>query len=508
MQRCGAHWRSATPCLPLLSVALCAGCSLPETVRFHYEQQWVGIEGDWASGRTGVQLRSSLALIGSKWFTQLPEPLRHERLLQAAMLGEEMGEHAAAHRLYVRASELPEGGFEDWDGRLQTAAELSDARDVQYALTHIARHWPLALSGYSTAFIVEAASGAPPRTAAQTLGFELRLALYQAHFTTEYEVSPGQIWELLAGDLLERGRKAEAQEVIAAIDSPRILLSLRIDRRFEALLHQAPELFDIGAAARRQIERYERAVHRQPRSLDALARLSAAYLDAGRYADVVHAVGGPLGRLQDPDGFHAAYDDDDAALSALLGTYAQALMATQPWQDATGAMETATDALEHGPSSVRNALQLSWFYTHLGQPMQARRVLAGIMASGIKLTPRQWMQWHGARLAAAQGDPREVRESLAYLRAHQHDAVAIYQDALLRLGRSRDAARLLIARLRDPETCRAALLEVQTYREPSAPASVLRQRARWRALVSRPDVQRAIARVGHVETSDLPPPEP
>jgi tetratricopeptide (TPR) repeat protein len=289
-------------------------------------------------------------------------------------------------------------------------------------------------------------------------------------------------------------------------NSPRAVLSLRIDRRFDELVRQAPERFDVEAAVRRQTSDHEGAVARHPRSLDALVELTRAYLDAGRYADVLRAAAAALARVPDSDAFHAAYDDDDTALSRLLGDYARALMATQPWEDARGALEIAAEGLEHGSLNAGSIIQLGDFHARLGRPDEALRVLAQIPEDSRELAPQARMAWHGARLLAAvgKGDQTRVRQSLEYLRAHQREAIGAYQEALIWAGRDEEAERLLIARLNDPLLRREALREVQIYSEPPAPPPVMRERERWRALVSLPAVQRAIARVGRIESVPFP----
>jgi hypothetical protein len=281
---------------------------------------------------------------------------------------------------------------------------------------------------------------------------------------------------------------------------------MRVDRRFDALVRQDPQRFDVMAAAQRQISRYEQEVARQPRSLDALTGLVAACLDTGHYEEAARVAGAVLGRVQDPQAFHAAYDDDATALSGLLDSYARAVMATQPWDDAAGAMELAAEAPEHGSPKVSNLINLGWFYARLGRPGEAVRALAGVPLDDTGLTPLDRMQWHAARVAAAVvgDDPQRVRESLGVLSLHRTDASEAYQDALLRAGSEDAAARLLIERLHDHALYRQALLDVQIYAEPPAPLQVLQQRARWRRIVSRPDVQRAILKVGHIESWPLP----
>jgi hypothetical protein len=74
------------------------------------------------------------------------------------------------------------------------------------------------------------------------------------------------------------------------------------------------------------------------------------------------------------------------------------------------------------------------------------------------------------------------------------------------LNRLDEAAELLISRLEDLDRRAAALGAVQSNLDPSAPPAVMRQRARRRDPVSRPDAQRAIATIGRLESFRIPSP--
>jgi hypothetical protein len=285
---------------------------------------------------------------------------------------------------------------------------------------------------------------------------------------------------------------------------------MRIDKRFDDLVRNAPERFDVRAAADRLIRNEDEAVLRFPRKIDARVQLCYAYLYAGRYREVLREAGAVLSHVRDQDSFRRAYDEDETAVNWILDTYAQAALATEKWDEAVDALELAAQGLEFGKLNVSNVINLGVLYADLGRADKALRVLAEISEehSDTLLSPVGRMQWHGARLAAAlaKGDAARADAELEYLRAHQQDAPDAYQEGLLRSDHLEEAARLLIARLRDPESRREALLEVQEYDYPPAPPGQVRLRAQLRKVVNRPDVQQAIAKVGHTEKVPLPPP--
>jgi hypothetical protein len=119
----------------------------------------------------------------------------------------------------------------------------------------------------------------------------------------------------------------------------------------------------------------------------------------------------------------------------------------------------------------------------------------------------------GARLesarlgvALAKQDEESAGRHAAYLRKHRDDDVDRFQLSLL-LTNENEAARFLIDRLENPVRRVDALVSVQRFEEPlSAPPGEIAQRRKWSALVSRPDVQKAIAKVGSVQSFALQPP--
>lgn len=474
-----------------------------------YQQQWTLSDQQLKEARSADAYRARLALIESPYFDSLPEEQRHERLLNTGFLGLDVEDFASAYRLLVRSSEMPQPRFGDWAGRMLAAYGLSHTDDAVRALHELLKGWSGQLS-HLPAPIVRSLAASPAESEAQrTARFELRLALYQASFRGDYGESPDELWSRLARDLIERNRSAEALKVVATVNSPRSIMSMRIDRRFADLLRQAPARFDVKAAAERQIRDREEAVLRFPRKINAIVQLCGAYLDAGRYKDVLRVSRAVLARVDDPETFSAAYDDDETALNWLLDVYARAAIAMKRPDEAMRALEMAAEGLEHGNLNVSNVINLGSFYADLGDGHKAQRVLAQISEADSQrlMSAYGLMQWYGARqmAALAQGDAVQAGSALDYLRTHQADAIGTYQEGLVRAGLLDEAAHLLIARLRDPQRSLEALKEIQIYDSPPTLPGLVLLRSRWRTVVSRHDVQQAVAQVGRIERIPIPP---
>jgi tetratricopeptide (TPR) repeat protein len=488
----------------LASIAPCPAASPAD-----YEQQWKNSDRDLKVKETPEVYHARLALIASPLFDGLSDELRHMRLLSTGSLGVEVRDYAGAHRLLMRSSGMPGQLADDWAWRLFAAYGMDDMEDATLALGHIARSWPGDVWRISPRMVLRIAFREPQSDQQRTSRFELRLSLYHAAFKGEHGVPPGALWAALATDLLERGREAQALEIIPSIDSPREILAMRIDRRFDALARQAPRLFDVKAAAERQIRDHEQAVQRFPRDIDAVVQLCAAYLDSGRYREALRAADAVLSHGDDPKGFATLYDEDETALNWLLDAYARADVAAGRFDGAVSALELAAQGLEHGRLNISNVINLGALYGDLGRADKALRVLAEISEADSETLMSAYgrMQWHGARQVAAliKGNTVLADTELGYLRAHQEDAIDAYQEGLLRAGRLDEAAQLLIARLRDPQRYLAALREIQVYDHAPALPGLVQLRTRRSEVVRRPDVQTAIAQVGRIEKFPIPP---
>jgi hypothetical protein len=474
-----------------------------------YEQQWSDSDRDLQPTSSAEVFHRRLALIESPLFHGLSDELQHFRLQSTGCLGVKVKDFASAHALLVRSSGMAGQDVGDWVCRLFAASGKTDMDDATLALSHVAHRWPEEISQLPTQAVMRIASRIPDSDQQRSARLELRLALYHAAFRGEYGVPPSRLWNELATELLERGRKAEALEV-TAVDSPREILAMRVDRRFEDVVREAPRLFDVGAAAARQIKDYEQAVQRLPRKIDAVVELCHAYFDAGRYGEVQRAASAVLSRADHPRELGVAYDEDQSALNWLRDIYALAAVATGGSDAAASELELAARVVEGGKPDVSQVINLGAFYADLGRADKALQVLARLSEADRdkRLSAYGHMQWHGARLIAAlaKGDAKLADAELQYLRAHQTDAIDTYQEGLLRAGRMEDAAQLLIARLRDPQRYRAALSEIQNYDYPPTLPGIAGLRARRREIVDRKDVQQAVAQVGRIETFPIPPP--
>lgn len=486
--------------------AISSACATFGSKLADYQKAWIQSDEQLAKSRSAEVYQKRKDLIVSPLFASLPQGEQHDRLLSTATLGLQVQDPTGAHLLALHASEMPQAGFEDWDQRFKTAYASNYLDDETVALTHIAENWSGQLSTYKSAVILKIAERRRSGNASRVASFELRMALYRAYWRAEYRVAPSRLWGELAMEVAEQGDAQKALEIVSHVDSPRALIAMRVDKRFDELVSKSPELFDVEAAADRQVRDYEEAASRYPRSLDVIVQLCYAYEDAGRYEDILRVTNVVLSYETRPDELWRHFDEDETAVNWILDLRGDALQATKHWEEAKAVMRLAADGLEHRRRNVSNLINLVLFEADLGQGDAALKILEELPEDDPAITVFGRMQWHRARLAAAleKGDSALAEQSLDYMRAHQQDSVLAYQQALVRMNRLDDAAKILIARLADANGYNKALQEAQLYDDPPLAPSAVAEQTRRRQLIDRPDVQEAIAKVGHIERFGIP----
>lgn len=302
--------------------------------------------------------------------------------------------------------------------------------------------------------------------------------------------------------VLERGQLTRAREVLRRVQSPHVVISMRIDRRFDRLRAAEPGNFDVDAAVANELEMMRAIVRRSPRSLGAIVQLTYSMLDAGRYDETLETTAAVMRRIEGATAEQAPYDDMDEVIW-ILDNRARALAAAQRWNEAEAMVRAAADRTENGARNVSNIINLAWFYAAAGRNDEA---LAALLDMGQDMSAYGLMQMHGARYAAAlqKGDMEIANESLAYLAEHRNDALQTWQWTLVRANRLDEAAALLIQRLRDPVLRGEALEDVQDYVNPPPASQRAVWNTRWMQVRNRTDVRRTVDAVGRIERFSIP----
>lgn len=314
-------------------------------------------------------------------------------------------------------------------------------------------------------------------------------------------VEPSHFWLELARAHLEQAQIERAKEAVVRVTSPRLLLTMRVDKRFQSLLDAQPDHFDVLAAVDKEIAALEQLSKACPRLITLKAMQAQALIVARRYELAIKVTDEVLGSSGMDRVPSALYDDAPSAFPWILNARASALQGLAQWDEAEKYLRAALDLKPASQRNVSQAINLAFMYASLRRPEQAKAELRKLGS----ISPYGQMQVQRVLVlaAVANDDERALRAALEDLRSDQGNSPATFQKALLDANQMDEAAAVLIRRLGDPSLRANALFDVQDYREVlPTPAAQARQR-RWAELRARQDVQAAIAQVGRVEVVPL-----
>jgi beta-barrel assembly-enhancing protease len=435
-------------------------------------------------------------IIYSPIFDQLESNERHVALLVAGLVALDLDKAAEGHPLLIRSSAMPEAGAEDWAGLLTAARLLSKPEDAVQALTQLGLRWPEKVHELDADFVWWVVRQARPASASEPVRYGLLNSLYVAKWQPSDGIEPSGLWRDLAELEIERKQLARAQEIMGRVQAPSVIVSMRIDKRFDPLREAVPQAFDVDAALANDLVLRRAIVQRSPRSLDALIDLTYSLLDACLYDELLQMTTEVMRKVESAPAKEPPYDDMHR-LIWIQDNRSRALAATQRWSEAETEVRNAANSKENGGRNVSHIINLAWFYAEAGRNDEALAVLLDLG----DMSPYGHMQMHGARYTAAlqKGDEQIAGESLAYLDKHRDDALDTWQWTLVRANRLDDAAALLIERLQDPARRNQALRDVQDYNDPKPQSQRALWNERWAQIKNRPDVRRAIDAVGRVE---------
>jgi hypothetical protein len=442
-------------------------------------------------------------IINAPSFASLPADARYSALEAAGRIALTLHQPALAHQYLVRATAMPPAGFIAWMARAGAADSLGDEADQLLCLTSIANQWPEKLSSFNQDSMARLIRIAPRISRSAELS--LLKALFAANWQLKDGSEPSDAWRDLALLLVEDKRVADAVKVATRVTDLHAVISMRIDRRFDAVVAANPSWFAVDAAADRELRSLQFAADLQPHSLVLHLSVMYALVVRRHYAAALAASDSVLLAILSTNFPQKLYADYRDQYVWLLDVRATALKRATRWDDAVAQLTLAAQSIQPTGDSVSSSISLGALYCDLGRPRDAMATLAGMTGS---LSPFGLMQLEKVRLEAAVqlGDAKQTTRSLGYLRVHRADAPASYRFALIVTNQVRAAANLLINQLRDPQQRIEALQEVQDYAEPPEPDWALEMRAREHSVIAQPAVQAAVRQVGRVEHYELESP--
>jgi tetratricopeptide (TPR) repeat protein len=441
----------------------------------------------------------------AKSFTSLSDDTQYRVLKTASNTALYHGTPELAHQYSVRLVSMRQADFDDWQDRVRAAGKLNDKVDGISSLTVMVLRWPdrfapssdsASLNGY----VRQVIKLAPQRPRVSV--FPLLMALYNAHWKLDWGIEPSDAWRDLALLLAQNGRFAEAVDVAHHVNDVYDLIAMRADRRFDAVVAAIPAQFDIQAAANRGLLDFQDATERSPQSLELRIGVIRSLIRLRRYEAALAASDSILSDIKSTNYPERLYSDFSDTAPWFLHTRAIALERLGRWDEAISQLSVASLMTGKKYGNVDQLLALAGDYCGLGRPNDAlatiNRISAKTSAAGQMLLEVEQLD------AAVQlGDSKRASRSLEYLKSHRTDRPPMYLMALIEMNQLDGAAQELIRQLRDENERREALLGAQDFPLHPLAARDMRLEAERRALISRPDVRRAIDKVGRVESYPL-----
>ena len=446
--------------------------------------------------------RTLSGLIASAGFAQLSLEDQHQAVLYAGISAIALNEFARGQSFLIRSCAMPQADGMDWLYRLTASVNGKDMSDAVLALTKLGRSWPAAIGQVGDPYIFQLIEES--RNQPDDRQFELLQALYSARWKVEGRFEPGKPWVDLALLLLEKGKTGQAQEVAARVTWTYGLIGMRADRRFATLWRHGLSVAGVAKAADREIDVMRQVSLEKPRSLQTLIQLTYLLLASRRYQETLTLADDAIARSTSAAPGAPAYDDKGVIIW-VMDHRARALLALGRQDEAVQQWVAAARRPEGGDVNVSQRINLANLYNGLGRPKDA---LESISELG-ELAPFGRMQMEAAKSAAALqlGDSTAAATALQYIQDHKDDAPQTVAEELVRAGKPAEAAAILIARLTNPDTRFESLMNLQDYELPPGPPLDMEWRSRWRAMIARRDVQKALAKVGKIEHYDLQPPD-
>ncbi|MGN6705588.1 MAG: hypothetical protein ACTHJO_05990 [Rhodanobacter sp.] len=445
--------------------------------------------------RTGAAQAKLELAFHSSGFAQLPANLRYRALLVACMIAYQDGQGDKAHELAERATSFDEADDRAWMIRLSSAFDIKNYPDAAQSVIVMAQRWPARLADVYAPAIMQLHR---ELTRAQHTGADRDMldALFEAGWRNE-DVEPSGLWRDLALLHVEHHDIARATAVALRIDSAQTALSMRVDKRFDAITAGHRQAFDVDRLIASEIAAAQARMRAHPDQLKPVTDLQGLLLLTRQYARVLSISDAAIEHSAQGDG-STTYTDFSDRYNWILDNRSRALTRMGRFDEAVRVEVLAARRPEHGAMNVSQLINLANLQAELQRPDKA----AGVIVELGQMSPYGRMQLESVRLkiAIVAKDKAATDHAMAYLRTHRADAIATWQDALLLDGDLDAAAALLIERLEKPAWRNDALVAMQHYAEITETPLERLTHDRWNTITARVDVQTAMQKVGRVET--------
>jgi tetratricopeptide (TPR) repeat protein len=403
------------------------------------------------------------------------------------------GDYAKSHWAYVIATQSPQATADDWVGRLKSAPLAGDPGDAYAAFDHLRQSDPDEIRSMSQRALGSLSDNFAVLPNADEADLQLGQVLLPLD-QTDPRAQFAPIWLRAAAVAVERGDKDLAAKFARRINQPQVMAELRADRRFDALVAADPAAFDVRAVGEAELARGRALAAAAPDHLGPRYQVAAALYRLGRYDEALSELDAAL--PNDP-----AWGEDPGYSMDLVARKITVLGDLGRSEEAL-AISSSLCALCGRKSHMD--LQQAHVLLGLQRPAEALSLLAGTDTRGLNLVGLAELAALRACAYHGTGRDKEAAAQLDTLRLAPANSPDDYLGALLCVGRDDEVATAIVSLLNDPRTRDATLGDLQIYREDGLPPLTRRLRARLAVIEARADVRAAIAKVGRVETYQMP----
>jgi tetratricopeptide (TPR) repeat protein len=483
-----------------------------------YQRVREGVEAA-REGRCGDAMAILPAAIHSTSFAGFPEFVRRRALENAVECTSRMEDRTRGIP-YIQML-IPIAGDKSpyWLEQLLWAAILSDQPELGVkAIRRLAELGTSQLSRVSVHTLYFLYAELLRQDRGGDLRYEFLSTIYKRHYTPPKPFEPAD--ELMldyAIMLADRGNTADLKTIILSLNDPIMILRVRIDRRFDSVRQDGSleEFLDLQNAAERNIERLRALTQKNPEYAVGFYYFARALAQAQHYDEALKVIEPVALKIRIP-WIRDAYVDIDDARNWVLEEYADAL-GRETYVEQSGAMTVESiQAPEMNSDNVSQQINTAHDLYYFGQ-YEAALALANDL-DGRNMSPYGRMFFHTLRVCAISLGKlsQDYGQDLTYLVEHERDNAGALREALLCKNDMDGAADHLIRQLQSQDLRNKALLDLQFMTDDhddevetgtsSTPKQLGPEDIIWYRqyeLRSRPDVRRAIDRVGRIEEIPL-----
>ncbi|MFA6985115.1 MAG: hypothetical protein WC213_02760 [Arenimonas sp.] len=453
----------------------------------------IAFKGNHTAAEFAAVDRNLMAALADPLFGQLTQIEQGGAFSGAAWAAMRLGDNPRARDQFARATQLDPEDSDNWVRLAKLEYELHDHEAAAATMTRYARTWPeLVDDEQDFVFdVIRKVDGQP------------RLDLLQTLFDNRWDPKPlgaSDLWFQLALSRVLRDEPEMARAVIARITWPEMLIRLRSDKRFDALVDREAPQFNVERAASRRVDDLQVRLILDPTKLQNAVELSYAMLTEGMDEAVLDLTDSVLESIAADPGESPFIDADRRPW--IINNRSIALRHLGRIDESLAELERAAKLAEDGHDNVSQVLNLSHLYCGLGRPDDA---LAAIAKTGSRVSGFGSMEQVAAKLCAAvlKGDQDGAAQALTYLREHREDNQNSYLWALIWANQMDEAAKSVIERLASQDDRDQMLYDMQDFIEPNALPAHVQLNERWHQLMVRDDVRKALDEVGRRQRYEI-----